>query len=102
MKKLTLVCLHIVTCSLVSADADTRYFGGVSNGELNIAKSVKYTAPLVVTEEVFIAKSSDDIDKVVEENKLFDIKNGNGAKEFIEDKTGHLYGGLSESELSFK
>lgn len=99
MKKLILISLTIG--SLLLADTDTRYFGGVSNGELHVAKSLKYTAPLVVTEEVFTAKSSDDIDKVVEEKKLFDIKNGNGAKEFIEDKTGHFYGGLSEGKLSF-
>ena len=101
MKTLILISLHLLTCSLIVADTDTRYFGGVSNGDLHIAKSMKYTAPLIVTEEVFTAESSDDIDKVVEDNKLFDIENGNGAKEFIEDKTGHLYGGLSEGELSF-
>ena len=102
MKLLTFICLHVATCSLVLADIDsTRYFGGESNGELIVAKSLKYTAPLVVTEEVFIAKSSDDIDKVVEEKKTFDIKNGNGAKEFIVEKTGHLYGGYSEGTLNF-
>lgn len=101
MKIISFICLHVATCSLVLADVDSRYFGGESNGNLHVAKSVKYLAPLIITEEVFIAKSSDDIDNLIEDKKLIDIKNGNGAKEFIQDTSGHLYGGLSEGELSF-
>ena len=54
---------------------------------------------MIVTEEVFSAKTSDDMDAVVEKQQKKDISEGKSAKEFLVNTQGHLYGGLSESKL---
>ena len=101
MKKLVLLTTCIVSLYASSTNEQTpRYFGGLSQNEVVLPKSSTYSAPLVVTEEVFIAKNADDIDKVVQKQKLNDIASGKSAKEFLEDRTGHLYGGLSENNIN--
>ena len=101
----TLITIFVFVLSLHANSTDdnsVRYFGGHSQGELILPKSTTHTAPLVTTEEVFSAKSASDIDKVVESNQLKDIASGKTAKEFLEDKTGHLYGGLSENKITLE
>ena len=92
------ICLYAET----TKEDTTRFFGGYSQNEVKLIKSNTYTAPLVVTEGVFNAKSSEDIDKVVQKQQKADIASGITAKEFLEDKTGHLYGGLSENKINLK
>lgn len=96
-----IVLIYVLTCRFIFADSDIRYFGGLSNGDLSLAKSAVYSAPLVVTEEVFVAKSSNEIDIIVEKQKDDDILKKKDAVEFISEKSGHLYGGLSEGKLNF-
>ena len=103
MKKLVLLATSIVSLYAISSNEETsRYFGGLSQNEVLLPKSSTYTAPLIVTEEVFAAKNADDIDKVVQKQKQKDIASGKYVKEFLEDRSGHLYGGLSENKLNFE
>ena len=81
---------------------NVRYFGGYSENKVNIIKSKVYTAPLVITEEVFNAKKSEDIDKAIETQQELDIASGVTAREFLKERTGHLYGGFSENKLDLK
>lgn len=102
MKKILLIATCILSLYAVeNQEINTRYFGGLSENKVILPKSAIYSAPLIVTEEVFVAKSANDIDKVIEEQKLNDIKDATSAKEFLEDRSGHLYGGLSQSKLKF-
>lgn len=101
LKKLIIFCICVANIYANSAkDDSTRFFGGYSQNEVKLIKSNTYTAPLVVTEGVFNAKSSDDIDKVVQRQQEADIASGKTAKEFLEDRTGHLFGGLSQNRIN--
>ena len=101
MKKLVLLITCIVSLYATSSNEQTpRYFGGLSQNKVSLPKSSIYTAPLIVTEEVFSAQSADDIDKVVQQQQQNDIASGKSAKEFLEDRSGHLYGGLSENNIN--
>ena len=91
-----------LTISILSANSfeeekEQRYYGGYSENKLSIVKSKHYTAPIVVTEEVFNAKKPEDIDKIVEKQREIEIKKGLSAKEFLEENSGHLYGGIMEN-----
>lgn len=76
-----------------------RYFGGLSQNELKTPKSDKYTAPITMTQELFEAKNSHDIEEEVQKQKSIDEVEGKVAKEFLEDSNGHLFGGLSQTPL---
>lgn len=100
MKKF--LALSICVLSLyadIHEDNNIRYYGGYSQNEVLLVKSKTYTAPIVVTEKIFNAKSSADIDKVIQTQQNKDISMGISAKEFLKERTGHLYGGYSESAL---
>jgi len=100
LKNLIILALFILNIHANSQkDLNIRYFGGYSENELILPKSETYNAPVIVTEEVFSAKTSDDIDAVVEKQQKKDIADGKTAKEFLQNTKGHLYGGLSESKL---
>lgn len=101
MKKLIILAIYIVNIYASSLiEENKRYFGGYSQNKVILIKSTIHTAPLVVTEEVFNAKSPDDIDRAVEKQQLADIAKGITAKEFLEDRAGHLYGGFSENKIN--
>ncbi|MCW8896164.1 hypothetical protein [Sulfurimonas sp.] len=101
MKKIILFSILAISLNAdLTTDDTTRFFGGYSQNEVKLIKSDTYTAPLVVTEEVFNAKSSDDIDRVVQEQQKADIASGKTAKEFLQDSSGHLFGGLSENKIN--
>jgi hypothetical protein len=76
-----------------------RYFGGLSQNEIKTPKSDKHTAPVTMTQEVFEAKNSHDIEVEVQKQKSIDEVEGKVAKEFLEDTTGHLFGGISQTPL---
>lgn len=73
-----------------------RYFGGVSENTLILPKSSTYTAPVTITKEVFEAKSVKEIEVEINKKKIIDKIEGKLAKAFLEDTTGHLYGGISQ------
>jgi len=103
LKKMILFSALAISLSADSIKEDrTRFYGGYSQNEVELIKSKTYTAPLVVTEDVFNAKSSEDIDKVVQRVQKADIASGKTAKEFLEDREGHLYGGVSENTLTIE
>ena len=97
---LTTCMLNLYAIS--TSEKAPRYFGGLSQNEVLLPKSSTYSAPLIVTEEVFVAKNTDDIDKVVQKQKVSDIASGKYVKEFLEDRSGHLYGGLSENKIDLQ
>jgi len=85
-----IILFSILTISLyadLTHEDTTRFFGGYSENEVKLIQSNTYTAPLIVTEDVFNAKSSDDIDKVVQIQQEADIASGKTAKEFLQDRT---------------
>jgi hypothetical protein len=93
--------LSVLFASGTSEDKH-RYFGGLSEGELNLPKSVMLTPSTVVTEEVFAAESKEEVEVAIIKQKEEQVKSANVAKDFVLDKTGHLFGGLSEGKLNFK
>ena len=78
-----------------------RYFGGISEVKAELPKSLTYSAPVIVTAEVFRAKDDVEFDKAIEGQKQEQIDSGKVAKEFLENDNGHLFGGISEGKLSF-
>ena len=101
MKKIILFSILAISLYADATKEDNiRYFGGYSQNEVKLIKSNTYTAPLIVTEAVFNAKSSEDIDKVVQIQQEADIASGKTAKEFLQDRSGHLFGGLSENKIN--
>lgn len=76
-----------------------RYFGGASEGVLNLIKRPIRTETVLNTQEVFEAKDEKDIIKKIELDKTFAIAAGKVSKNFLEDKEGRGYGGASEVPL---
>ena len=101
--------MKIILLSLLSAlflfaneAKDTRYFGGLSENEVNLVKSKKYATPVLQTEKIFEAKKPEDIEEEVIKHKVQDNKKGKLAKAFAEDTDGHLFGGLSQNPVNLK
>ncbi|MDP3301653.1 MAG: hypothetical protein Q8S36_06780 [Sulfuricurvum sp.] len=76
-----------------------RYFGGASEGVLNIIKGPIRTETVLNTQDVFEAKHEKDIVKKIELEKTFAIAEGKISRDFLEDKEGRGYGGASEIPL---
>ena len=76
-----------------------RYYGGASEGILNIVKGPMRAESVLTTQEVFEAKDEKEIVKKIELDKTFAIADGKVAKDFLEDKEGRGYGGASEIPL---
>lgn len=76
-----------------------RYFGGASEGVLNLIKGPIRTETVLNTQEVFEAKDEKDIIKKIELDKTVAIAAGKISKNFLEDKEGRGYGGASEIPL---
>ena len=77
----------------------SRYFGGLSENKLNLPISSTYSAPIIVTQEVFEAKDVEAIEEQIQKQKTTDEVEGKVAKAFLEDKEGHLFGGLSQNPI---
>ena len=91
------------TLFLFANDAkDTRFFGGLSENEVNLVKSKKYATPDIKTEKIFEAKKAEDIEIEVIKKQVKESKAGKYAKTFAEDTDGHLFGGLSENPINLK
>lgn len=76
-----------------------RYFGGASQGILNLIKGPIRTETVLTTQDVFEAKEEKQIIKKIELDKTFAIAEGKISKDFLEDKEGRGYGGASEIPL---
>lgn len=76
-----------------------RYFGGASEGVLNLIKGSIRTETVLNTQEVFEAKNEKEIIKKIELEKTFAIAEGKISKDFLEDKEGRGFGGASEVPL---
>jgi hypothetical protein len=76
-----------------------RYFGGASEGVLNLIKGPMRTETVLNTQEVFEAKEEKQIVKKIELDKTFAIAEGKISKDFLEDKEGRGFGGASEVPL---
>lgn len=76
-----------------------RYFGGASEGVLNLIKGPIRTETVLTTQDVFEAKEEKQIIKKIELDKTFAIAEGKVSKDFLEDKEGRGYGGSSEIPL---
>lgn len=76
-----------------------RYFGGASEGILNLIKGPIRTETVLTTQNVFEAKDEKEIIKKIELDKTFAIAEGKISKDFLEDKEGRGFGGASEIPL---
>lgn len=76
-----------------------RYFGGVSEGVLNLVKRPIQAEIILNTQEVFEAKNEQAIVKKIEIEKTLAIAEGKVSKAFLEDKEGRGFGGASEIPL---
>lgn len=76
-----------------------RYFGGASQGELNLVHTQVQTQAITLTQEVFEAKDTAVIEKKVEQEKAVLVVEGKVSKAFLDDKEGRGFGGASEVAL---
>lgn len=79
-----------------------RHFGGVSQGNLSIAGKELHNGYLSMTQEVFEAKDVATIKKEIEKQKISDTIEAKGAKAFLDERDGHLFGGLSQGEINLQ
>lgn len=73
-----------------------RYYGGTSQGTLNLVKAPTHTKEILVTQEVFEAKDEKVITQKIELDKSVALIEGKVSKEFLADKEGRAFGGVSE------
>ena len=99
MKELVLTLSLVV--SVFAQEDSIRYFGGESEVKADIVKSAIYTAPVLITEEVFSAKDTKEIDMALEKQNQKRVDSGEVAVEFMNKPKGHLFGGISEGNLNF-
>jgi hypothetical protein len=98
---LGLFSLSLFASSSLKSKDNYRYFGGISEVKVKTPTSIMLTPSTIVTEEVFSAKNNNEIDVAILKQKKEQVDNGERAKDFAMEKTGHLYGGLSEGNLSY-
>ena len=78
-----------------------RYFGGASNGTLQLTQNPEQTEKIVITQEVFEAKDETEITEKIEIEKSIALVEGKVSKAFLDDKEGRGFGGASEIPLDF-
>jgi len=76
-----------------------RYFGGISEGDIQTIEVPVRTEKLVITQEVFEAKSSKVIEEKIRQEKIVSLVEGKVSKAFLDDNEGRSFGGASEVEL---
>lgn len=79
-----------------------RHFGGLSQNRVNIVGQELQNGYLSVTQEVFEAKDVQTIKKEIQKQKISDTVEAKVAKAFLDDKEGHLFGGLSQGNVDLK
>jgi hypothetical protein len=76
-----------------------RYFGGASEGVVNLVHGPIRTEVVPNTQDIFEAKEEKQIVKRIELDKTFAMAEGKVSKDFLEDKEGRGFGGASEVPL---
>ncbi|OHE00973.1 MAG: hypothetical protein A3K14_06290 [Sulfurimonas sp. RIFCSPLOWO2_12_FULL_36_74] len=79
-----------------------RHFGGLSQNRVNIVGQELQSGYLSITQEVFEAKDFQTIKKEIEKQKISDGVEAKVAKAFLDDKDGHLFGGLSQGAIDLR
>jgi hypothetical protein len=79
-----------------------RHFGGLSQNRVNIVGQELQNGYLSVTQEVFEAKDVQTIKKEIQKQKISDTVEAKVAKAFLDDKEGHLFGGLSQGNVDLR
>jgi len=79
-----------------------RYFGGLSQNTVELPNSELYYSSHAVNEKIFDAKDEKEIEEEIAKQKISDTIEAKEAKEFLEENSGHLYGGLSEGAIDLK
>lgn len=90
-----LVYLIPKTCRL------ERYFGGASEGELKLADLPVHTHSIALTQELFEAQETKNIEKKIKLEKAVALVGGEIPKAFLQESEGRAFGGASEVPLDF-
>jgi hypothetical protein len=104
MRTLILLLIYVLNIYAVEplhVESNDRYFGGLSELKAEVPISVMLTPSTIITEEVFSAKDTQEVEVAVMKQKKEQVKSGTQVKDFAMESTGHLYGGVSETTLSF-
>lgn len=79
-----------------------RYFGGLSQNKVELPNSELYNSSSVVNEKIFDAKDALEIAQEIKKQKISSTIEAKEAKEFLEESSGHLYGGLSQGAVNLE
>lgn len=79
-----------------------RYFGGLSQNVVELPNSELYHSSHAINEKIFNAKDAKDIENEIAKQKISDTIEAKEAKEFLEESSGRLYGGLSQGVLNLE
>lgn len=79
-----------------------RYFGGLSQNKVELPNSELYNSSYTVNEKIFDAKDAQDIAQEIKKQKISNTIEAKEAKEFLEESSGHLYGGLSQGAVNLE
>ncbi|MDD2653053.1 MAG: hypothetical protein PHX44_08400 [Sulfurimonas sp.] len=79
-----------------------RHFGGLSQGNLSIVGKELHNGYLSMTQEVFEAKDAAAVKEEIEKRKISDTIEAKGAKAFLDESDGHLFGGLSQGKVDLQ
>ena len=93
-----LIILLFLAASVYAVDGG-RFYGGLSEVKADVPKSVVYGAPIVVTEAVFVATNTEEVEIAMDVQVQDKVKSGKLAREFAQNNNGHLFGGLSENPI---
>lgn len=78
-----------------------RYFSGVSEADVKLIRRPKQTEEIVVTQDIFEAEDEKSIIEKIEVKKSIALLEGKVVKDFLDDKEGRGYAGVSEIPLDF-
>ena len=79
-----------------------RHFGGLSQNRVEVVGKELQNGYLATTQEVFEAKDAAAIKKEILKQKISDNIEAKVAKAFLDDKDGHLFGGLSQGNVDLR
>ena len=79
-----------------------RYFGGLSQNIVDLPNSELYYSSHAINEKIFDAKDEKEIEEEIAKQKINDTIEAKEAKEFLEESSGRLYGGLSNGAVNLE
>ncbi|MDT8339063.1 MAG: hypothetical protein RQ763_07680 [Sulfurimonas sp.] len=79
-----------------------RYFGGLSQNKVELPNSELYNSSYAVNEKIFDAKDAQEIAQEIKKQKISSTIEAKEAKEFLDESSGRLYGGLSQGVLNLE